>query len=299
MVRSHRSIEEVFPIFSVILVLLFLLLGLQITAASAAKLQESRIPILGYHRFDETVGDSMTVTTSRFESQLLYLRNSGYEIIPLRQLVQNRLSGVPALPDRAVVITADDGHRSIHTHLLGLAQKYQAPVTLFIYPSAISNADYALTWEQLSRLKETGLFDVQSHSYWHPNFKQEKRRLGQTEYDQFVRMQLGKSKQVLETKLGGKVDLLAWPFGIFDDDLIGKAVEAGYVGGFTIEGRHVTARDPVMALPRYLMTQAVDMKIFIDLMTGKRLSFLKGYDYECEVARMRSHLRFRIIARGG
>jgi peptidoglycan/xylan/chitin deacetylase (PgdA/CDA1 family) len=276
MVRTHRSIEEVFPRLSIILVFLFLLLDLQITAASA-ELQESRIPILVYHRFGETVGDSMTVTTSRFESQLQYLRNSGYEIIPLKQLVQNRLSGVPVLPKRAVVITADDGHRSIHTHLLGLVQKYQAPVTLFIYPSAISNADYALTWEQLSGLKETGLFDVQSHSYWHPNFNQEKRRLGPDEYDKFVRMQLVKSKEILEAKLGGKVDLLAWPFGIFDDGLISKASTVGYVAAFTLEGRHATRRDPVMALPRYLITQAVDMRIFAELMTGKRGSSLKGY----------------------
>jgi peptidoglycan/xylan/chitin deacetylase (PgdA/CDA1 family) len=253
-----------------------MLLGLQITAASA-ELQEYRTPILVYHRFGENVSDSMTVSVARFESQLKYLRDNHYQIIPLRELVQNRLIGAPALPERAIVITADDGHRSIYAHMLGLARKYQVPVTLFIYPSAISNADYALTWEQLAALKETGLFDVQSHSYWHPDFKQEKRRLGPGEYDKFVRMQLVKSKQILEAKLGGKVDLLAWPFGIFDDELIGKAAEAGYVAGFTIEGRHVTPRDPVMALPRYLITQAVDLKVFSDLMSGKHTASSEGY----------------------
>jgi peptidoglycan/xylan/chitin deacetylase (PgdA/CDA1 family) len=273
--KTRRSME-VIPLFSTIIVLLFLLLGLRVTAASA-EIQEYRIPILVYHRFGETVEDSMTVTVGRFESQLRYLRDNQYEIIPLRKLVQNRLNGTPALPERSVVLTADDGHRSIYAHMLGLAQKYQAPATLFVYPSAISNANYALTWEQLAALKESGLFDVQSHSYWHPNFKQEKRRLRQGEYDKFVRMQLIKSKQVIEAKLGGKVDLLAWPFGIFDDELIGKAAKAGYVAGVTLEGRHATPRDPVMALPRYLITQAVDMRIFADLMSGKRLSSLKGY----------------------
>jgi peptidoglycan/xylan/chitin deacetylase (PgdA/CDA1 family) len=276
MVGTDRVIEKVFPLFLIIIVLLFLPLGSQITAASA-ELQEFRIPILVYHRFGESVGDSMTVTISRFESQLQYLRNTGHVIIPLRQLVQNRLSGAPALPERAVVITADDGHRSIHMHLLGLAQKSQTPVTLFIYPSAISNADYALTWEQLSGLKKTGLFDVQSHSYWHPNFNQERRRLGASEYDKFVHMQLVKSKEILEAKLGGKVDLLAWPFGIFDNGLMSNASTVGYVAAFTIEGRHATSRDPVMALPRYLITQAVDMRIFADLMTRQRASTLKGY----------------------
>jgi peptidoglycan/xylan/chitin deacetylase (PgdA/CDA1 family) len=175
------------------------------------------------------------------------------------------------------VITADDGHRSVYTHMLPIVRRYQFPVTLFVYPSAISNAGYALTWEQLTALKETGLFDVQSHSYWHPNFKQEKRRLEPGQYDEFVRLQLLKSKQALETKLGGKVDLLAWPFGILDEELIGKAAAAGYVAGFTIERRHVTPRDPVMALPRYLMTQEVDMKIFGNVMSGKHILSSKGY----------------------
>jgi peptidoglycan/xylan/chitin deacetylase (PgdA/CDA1 family) len=257
-------------------VLLFLLLGLHISAV-AAEPQDYRIPILVYHRFGETVSDSMTVSVTRFESQLKYLRDNDYKVIPLTQLVQNRLTGEPALPERAVIITADDGHRSVYAHMLGLARKYQVPVTLFIYPSAISNADYALTWEQLTALKKAGLFDVQSHSYWHPNFNQEKRRLGRREYDQFVRMQFVKSKEILEAKLGGKVDLLAWPFGLFDDELIGKAAEAGYVAGFTLAGRHVTPRDPVMALPRYLITQSVDLKVFSQLMSGKHASWSKGY----------------------
>jgi len=257
-------------------VVVLLLLGLGITPASA-ELRQYRIPILVYHRFGETVSDSMTVSVTRFESQLKYLRDGHYQIIPLKQLVQNRLTGAPALPERAVIITADDGHRSVYSHMLGLARKYQVPVTLFIYPSAISNAEYALTWEQLVALKESGLFNVQSHSYWHPKFNQEKSRLGSREYDKFVRMQLLKSKEILETKLGGKVDLLAWPFGLFDDELIGKAAEAGYVAGFTLEGRHVTPRDPVMALPRYLITQSVGLKVFSQLMSGKHASSSKGY----------------------
>jgi peptidoglycan/xylan/chitin deacetylase (PgdA/CDA1 family) len=243
----------------------------------AAESEQFRVPILVYHRFGSTVADSMTVTVSLFESQLQYLRDNGYEIIPLRQLLDHIVKGSPALPGRAVVITADDGHRSVYDRMLPIVRQYAFPVTLFIYPSALSNADYALTWEQLAMLQETGLFDMQSHSYWHPNFRREKRRLTTGEYDQFVRMQLVKPKQMLETKLGGKVDLLAWPFGIFDDELIGKAVEAGYVAGFTLQARHVRPRDPVMALPRYLITQRFDLKVFRDVMSGKHLSSSIGY----------------------
>jgi hypothetical protein len=89
-------------------------------------------------------------------------------------------------------------------------------------------------------------------------------------------MQLLQSKNVLESRLGGTVDLLAWPFGIFDNDLIAKAKTAGYIAGFTIEGRHVTSRDPIMALPRYLITQAIDMRRFAELISGKRAQSRRG-----------------------
>ncbi|HVO93263.1 MAG TPA: polysaccharide deacetylase family protein [Terriglobales bacterium] len=273
--RSRRSKVANLSL-AIVLLVSSLLLGGQ-SKAVPGELQDYRIPILVYHRFGKTVADSTTMTVERFEAQLKYLRDNGYNFIPLRELVLNRLTGEPALPKRAVIITADDGHRSVYVYMLGLARKYQLPVTLFIYPSAISNADYALTWEQLRALKDTGLFDLQSHSYWHPNFNQEKRRMNSRDYGRFVRMQLVQSKQVLESKLGGTVDLLAWPFGIFNDELIGKAKEAGYVAGFTTEGRHVTPRDPLMTLPRYMITQAIDMRGFTDLIAGKRSSSTRGY----------------------
>jgi peptidoglycan/xylan/chitin deacetylase (PgdA/CDA1 family) len=219
----------------------------------------------------------MTVTVSFFESHLKYLRDNGYTVISLRQLVQYRLTAAPALPPRSVVITADDGHRSVYAYTLSLVHRYRSPVTLFVYPSAISNADYALTWEQLLELKETRLFDIQSHSYWHPNFKEERRRLNHDDYDKLVQMQLKKSKETLEIKLRTHVDMLAWPFGIFDNELIAKAVDAGYRAAFTLEGRHATGSDPIMAMPRYLMIQAYQSKSFAELLAGKLDQPKKGY----------------------
>jgi hypothetical protein len=253
-------------------------LGLTLVACTPVRATENlSIPILVYHRFAPSVVDRMTVTISLFESHLEYLRRSGYQIIPLRHLVEHRLSGKPALPSRAVVITADDGHRSVYEHLGGIARKYKLPVTLFVYPSAISNAEYALTWGQLAELRETGLFDIQSHSYWHPNFAQEKQRLTRREYEKLVNSQLEKSKATLETRLRSKVDMLAWPFGIYDDELIAQAIAAGYIAGFTIEGRHTTPRDPMMALPRYLVTQTYQRKLFVDIFEGRAGSPVKGY----------------------
>jgi peptidoglycan/xylan/chitin deacetylase (PgdA/CDA1 family) len=255
-----------------ILVLLVLLLRLPITNAEVRGTKDQpktiRAPILLYHRFGPTVADSMTVTTSVFEAHLKYLRDNGYTVIPLRQLVNYYLGKGAALPPKSVVIVADDGHKTVYSDMLPLVKRYQIPVTLFLYPSCISNASYAMTWDQIRELKKTGLFDMQAHTYWHPNFKREKKKLSPAEYEKFVDMQLKKSKSRLEKELDAKMDMLAWPFGIYDDHLISRASEAGYVAAFTLE-RHPAGRaDNVMKLPRYLMVNADRDKEFGKIVAG-------------------------------
>ena len=218
-----------------------------------AGLPEVRVPILLYHRFGPSVADSMTVTTARFEGDLKYLKDRGFTVIPLRQLVDSLNGKKPAIPPRSVVITADDAHKSVYTDMFPLLKKYRVPITLFVYPSAISNASYAMTWSQLREVKESGMVDIQAHTFWHPNFKKEKKKLTPGEYDKFVEMQLKKGKETLEKRLGGKVDMLAWPFGIYDDELMKKAAAAGYVAAFTMERHNANLSDKMMALPRYLM----------------------------------------------
>ena len=198
----------------------------------------------------------MTVTTAALESQLGYLSVNGYVVITLRQLVDYHLGKRPAPPVKSVVLTVDDGHRSVYTDMFPLLKRYRVPATLFIYPSAISNATYAMTWSQLREMKETGLIDLQSHTFWHPNFRKEKERLRPSEYDHLVERQLKESKKKLESELGTQVDMLAWPFGIYNDDLIDKALGVGYVATFTMERRHACITEKIRSLPRYLMTHS-------------------------------------------
>jgi len=226
------------------------------------------IPVLVYHRFGPVVADSMTVTTQHFESHVKYLIETSHTVIPLRHLVDYHLGKNRSLPFRSIVITVDDGHKSVYTDLFPLVRKYKIPVTLFLYPSVISNASYAMTWDQLREIQASGLFDFQGHTYWHPNFKNERKKLSPPDYEKFVDMQLEKSKEKLEKELGIQVDMLSWPFGIYDEALIRKAVEAGYVSAFTIERFHVKASDPVMALPRYLITDADKGKAFGKILGG-------------------------------
>ncbi|HEY1948945.1 MAG TPA: polysaccharide deacetylase family protein [Bryobacteraceae bacterium] len=199
----------------------------------------------------------MTVTTQHFEENMELLRENKYSVIPLADFVAWRLGKGPAPPSRSVVLTFDDGHISVYREARAIVMENRLPVTLFIYPSCISHASYAMTWEQLRELAATPFFSVQSHTFWHPNFKQESKKLNSATYAVFVDTQLRRSKTMLQERLGRPVDLLAWPFGIYDSYLLNRASAAGYEAGFSIECRAATGADPILSLPRCIVPDEV------------------------------------------
>lgn len=245
-----------------------LLLAVFVSMPPKASATDHAVPILLYHRFGPASPDIWVVRTPVFLAQLDYLRSHGYHIVPLAQVVAYIRGIGPPPPPRSVVITADDGRRSVFRYLFPLARQYRFPVTLFIYPSAISNASYAMTWRELKVMKDSGLVDIQSHTYWHPNFNVEKKRLPPPAYEKFVAMQLNESKAKLDRELGIRVNMLAWPFGIYNNDLSKSAKAAGYVAAFKMVGGPAAPGDDVMALPRIVVTDRDTGKAFGRLLAG-------------------------------
>jgi len=239
-----------------------------IQARGATRTSLHQVLIFDYHRFNTYRADSTTVRLSVFKFQLSYMQEHGYHFIPLARYVAYRMGKASPPPPRSVIITIDDGNESVYTRALPLIEKYKIPVTLFIYPSAISNASYAMTWKQLRTLKATGLFDIQSHTYWHPNFKIEKRRLTPAAYNKFVNIQLLRSREVLDKKLGINVSMLAWPYGICNKGLIQKATHDGYTAAFGLDGRHAGNDDNIMEISRYMVTDRDSGRLLVDILKG-------------------------------
>ncbi len=233
--------------------------GLFCVLAGSA-MAEPSVPILVYHRFDPVNSGLTTVTTSAFAQQLDWLAAHHYSIVPLQTLVQWR-----NIPSPAVAITVDDGHESVFTQLYPILQRRHIHVTLFIYPSAISNASYALTWTQLDEMVKSGLVDVQSHTYWHPDFRKEREKRTSVDYSAFVDMQLTRSKSVLEQRLGISVTMLAWPYGIYDPDLEAAATRAGYRFGFAFAGGQAHPDSDTLAIPRIPISGGLSLARFAAL----------------------------------
>jgi peptidoglycan/xylan/chitin deacetylase (PgdA/CDA1 family) len=236
---------------------------------ASAGASDRSVSILVYHRFGEAATELTTIRTATFVQELEWLRANRISVLPLHEVVGRIRAGKLPAESPSVVLTVDDGHESVYTQMFPVILRYRVPVTLFVYPSAISNSKTAMTWEQLTEMGASGLLDVQSHTFWHPNFNIEKSRLAPAAYEQFVRDQLVLSKSRIEKKLGNRVDLLSWPFGIHDPQLEKMAAEAGYVAGFTIERQRVKGEEELFALPRFEVTDADRGARFETLVTGR------------------------------
>jgi len=245
-------------------------LVLAVASGGAAAQTENGSVILVYHRFGPTAA-STTVSEAALEEQLAWLAAHA-NVVTLRSVI-NGLSGNASPDERPrVAITADDGHQSVYTDLYPRIRHYRLPATLFICPSAISNASYALTWPELTEMVASGLVDVQSHTYWHPNFHQEKAHRSPADYRDFVDLQLSRSKQTLEAHVGQKVDMLAWPFAIYDTELRDAAIRAGYVAGFMLGNQVAWPSTDRLALPRFWISdgdRAARLSAILNLAVAK------------------------------
>ncbi|MFO1088151.1 MAG: polysaccharide deacetylase family protein [Hyphomicrobiales bacterium] len=244
--------------FAAAIVLMALAVPIPVSAATDAPL----LGVLVYHRFGPTPKDSMTVRTPDFVQQLDAIGKAGVKIVPLTDVVDcfEKKEHCPDGP--ALAITIDDGHRSVIEEAFPIIRERKVPVTLFIYPSAISNASYALTWDEIREMMGSGLVTVQSHTVWHPNFKTEKKKQAPEDYAKFVDHQLTASKSVLEKKVATPIDILAWPFGIYDEELEAAAQKAGYRAAFTIDARPIATTDRPEALPRFMIVDSLRGKPF-------------------------------------
>lgn len=250
----------------VISVSMFILVTILSAPVFAA--QSLNIPILVYHNFNPVKPGSMNLKPSVVEAQFQWLKDNGYTVIPLKDAVDYLHGKRDSLPPKSVVITADDGWESDYVYFYPIVKKFNYPVTLFIYPQTISTGKNALTWEQLKELQHTGLFDIQDHTYDHPNFKHAKKQKSPESYAKYVKFQLQNSKNILEEKLNKKISYLAWPFGIYDAYLEQAAADAGYEMSFTIDARTANRTFRPEAQPRFMIVEEQSFKTFQGIVKG-------------------------------
>jgi peptidoglycan/xylan/chitin deacetylase (PgdA/CDA1 family) len=241
--------------------------------------QTAQVLIFCYHRLVDKVRYPGTeITPAAFEAQMKELKDKGITVIPMQDLLAWK-RGEKNIPPRCAVITFDDGWKSQYEVAWPILKKYGYPVTLFLYTEGVRGGALgggeAITWEQLADMRDNGV-DIQAHSATHqdlreghtvmviePGGKRTRKKLTGADYEKWVQNEVVGCKELLEQRLGIKVNCYAVPFGNYNEHVKELARNAGYDAMFTVYGQPITFTSPMDSIGRYAI-EANKPKVFAD-----------------------------------
>ncbi|MBI3894263.1 MAG: polysaccharide deacetylase family protein [Candidatus Wallbacteria bacterium] len=240
-----------------------LALALVVLAALQAEASDPGVSVLCYHHFEDRPLQGFSVKPADFEAQMAQLASGGFHVIRLSEAVERFEGKNPApFPEKAVVLTIDDGYRCAYERALPVMRKYKFPATLFVYPGYVGAKGDKCSWEEYKQLEAEGLFDVQCHSYTHPNFAQMARKLPAPKYETEMHREIFTSKKTLEEKLSKKIQFLAYPFGIYDEQIRDWALAAGYRSMFSVNGAANSPKTKAQSVSRTMVMAGDSLKAF-------------------------------------
>ncbi len=179
------------------------------------------------------------------------IKELGLSVISMKDFLAWR-RGEKSIPPKSVLITIDDGYQSAYDVGWPILKKYGYPFTMFVYLEYISKGGKSMTWEQLGEMRDAGV-EIGSHTISHQDLRRKPSKAPGT-YEEWLAAEVGKSREVIEERLGIRCATIAYPFG-HNNDTIHKAVKAaGYEAGFTTYGKRLGFNAPAMALGRYDVT---------------------------------------------
>jgi peptidoglycan/xylan/chitin deacetylase (PgdA/CDA1 family) len=190
------------------------------------------VPILAYFGFSESKTGELIVTEKAFKEQMGFLKENGYCVITLDQLL-DFLDFKGQIPEKSVVITFDDGWRSLYDFAFPILRDYGFPATLFIYTDFIGGKK-ALSWEQIEELAANG-FDIQCKTQTHRNVARLEKDESFRAYFQALEREISRSKKLIEQKLKKECKYLAYPYGETNNLVIELLKKHGYRAAFTVK----------------------------------------------------------------
>lgn len=213
-----------------------------------------RISVLGYHDFSETLPETeMRINTSKFRKQLEIIQQLGIKVISLDEFIAWKKGDI-SLPEKCVMLTFDDGWRSVYTDAFPILKEFGHPFILYLYKNYVDGGGKALTTPMIREMLDNGA-TLGSHSVSHPlpSMVKRIRDKGPETFDAYLRLELGKSKEFLQNKFRIPVTTYAYPGGFFTEEMLMLAPEIGYTHLFTVQPAKVRRASPNDALPRYMI----------------------------------------------
>lgn len=222
----------------------------------------TRVSILGYHDFSESLPETaMRIRTSKFRKQMEAIKQLGLTVITLDDYLAWK-RGEKSLPERCVLLTLDDGWKSVYTDAFPILKEFGYPFSLYLYKNYVDGGGKALTTSMIQEMIKSGA-SIGSHSVTHPFPGDVKSRVkkGADVLDAYLRSEMGESQRFLESKFSHKVNTYAYPGGFHLEEMFKLADEFKYVSLFTVIPGKVKRSTPDKTTPRYMILGNYD-KVF-------------------------------------
>jgi len=232
--------------------------------------------------------DSYTVETRQLAMQFDWLREQGYHVISLDELIAARREH-RSLPDRAILLTFDDGFESVYTRAFPLLKAFHYPALVALtgvwleepapgesnlrYGDEILPRGDFLRAEQIRDMQQSGLIEFASHSYGlhqgipaNPQGNLEPaataRRFDSNrgvyedgrEYAERIRLDIAKSSADIERLGAVRPRAMVWPYGAHNRTTDQITRELGMPYGFTLDPGLNAPQIPLSGIRRFLIT---------------------------------------------
>jgi len=260
--------------------------------ASAGDCGSGALTVISYHEITDPK-DALTpayaVSPTMFVRHVDWLRNNGFEFVGIDQVIAASRGGRP-LPERAVLLTFDDGYRSVAENawpmlemlripsLLAVVTSWQESVGTVDFDGRSAPRDAFMSWEQLRRMQATGLVEVASHSHdlhrgimGNPqgNLRpaattrlfdpQTLRHETEDSYVRRIRTDLDRSASLIAKRLGRRPRVIVWPYGSYNAAAQQAAWTAGMQVGLTLDDGDNPRAASLPNLRRILVTSSMDI----------------------------------------
>ena len=239
------------------------LLSLREQASSTSALSLS-IPILMYHHVGDW-GESRAdwapwvVRSKEFRAQMDWLVANGFHTITFRELLAGQKAG-ESLPAKSVIISFDDGWSAQEGVVRAELEPRGLHAVFFVYTAAVgatpNNSGY-ISWQQLRILESAG-HEVQSHTVSHG-------RLTDMPPSQLDR-EMRESRATIEREMHHSVEVIAYPFGIYDERVMRAASAAGYEFGLRADVDLVVGKPLQYRMPRIRVGYDDGIEVFAEAM---------------------------------
>jgi len=205
--------------------------------------------ILQYHHVATDTPPSTSVTPELFEAHLDFIEKNHFKVVAITEL-RDYLKNGSNIPDGTVIITFDDGYRSIYSEAFPRLKKRKWPFTVFIntQPHDEKKPLY-MQWEQLREMTKHGA-TIANHSDSHPHMIRRGSQESYKAWEQWREQQIDFAEKRIKKEIGSSPKMFAYPFGEYDQALEKMLDRKGFLA-FGQQSGPVSKTSNPQSIPRF------------------------------------------------